>query len=187
MMKKFAQHSVSRWSAGLAIAALTFSVAAHAAFKSVDKGDIDFQAEGPAGLKIVGEGSGIDVSEAGDKINVKADLTNFKTGISLRDEHLKKALKTSVNKYAVLSVDKSSIKVPESGKSTKGSATGSLAFNGVTKPLKFDYQASDSSGTIEVQAKATVDFVEHKMEEPCYLGQCVDKDVKIKVKFKVKG
>ncbi len=185
-MKNFAKHSVSRWSAGLAIAALTFSVAAHAAFKSVDKGEIDFRAVGPAGLKIDGEGTGIDVSEAGGKLNIKVDLTNFKTGISLRDDHLKKFLKTEVNKYAVMSVDKSSITIPESGKTSQGSATGTLALNGKSKPFKFDYKVDNKGGTYEVQGKGTVDFTHHGYEKPCYLGQCVDKDVQLKVKFKAK-
>lgn len=185
MINKNSTRSVSRWSVGLAAVALTFSVAAHAAYKSVGEGTSGFLAVGPGGLKIEGTGTGVTASEAGGKITVKAPLNNFKTGISLRDDHLKKALKTEVNKYATFTVDRSSINAP-SGKEAAGKGKGQFALNGVTKDTAFDYKASPAGGgAIEVQGRATIDMTDFKLEQPCYLGVCVDKEVKVKVKFKV--
>lgn len=184
MMKKNTTRSVSRWSVGLAAIALTFSVAAHAAYKSVGEGTSGFLAVGPGGLKIEGTGAGVTASEAGGKITVKAPLNNLKTGISLRDDHLKKALKADVNKYATFTVDRSAISTP-SGKEVSGKGKGQFALNGVTKETEFDYKATPQGGAIEVQGRATIDMTAFKLEQPCYLGVCVDKEVKVKVKFKV--
>lgn len=185
MMKKNSTRSISRWSVGLAVAALTFSVVAHAAFKSVGEGTSGFLAVGPGGLKIEGTGTGVTASEAGGKITVKAPLNNFKTGITLRDDHLKKALKADVNKYATFTVDRSALSIP-SGKEVTGKGKGHFALNGVTKEAEFDYKASPAGGgAIEVQGRASIDMTEYKLEQPCYLGVCVDKEVKVKVKFKV--
>lgn len=185
MMKKNTTRSVSRWSVGLAAIALTFSVAAHAAYKSVGEGTSGFLAVGPGGLKIEGTGAGVTASEAGGKITVKAPLDNLKTGISLRDDHLKKALKTDVNKYATFTVDRSAITAP-SGSEVSGKGKGKFAMNGVTLDTEFDYKATpNKDGGIEVQGRTTIDMTKFKLEQPCYLGVCVDKEVKVKVKFKV--
>lgn len=185
MMKKNSTRSVSRWSVGLAALVLTFSVAAHAAFKSVGEGTSGFLAVGPGGLKIEGTGTGVTASEAGGKITVKAPLNNFKTGITLRDDHLKKALKADINKYATFTVDRSAVSKP-SGKEVTGKGKGQFALNGVTKDVPFEYKASPADGgAIEVQGRASIDMTEFKLEQPCYLGVCVDKEVKVKVKFKV--
>lgn len=184
MINKNSTRSVSRWSVGLAAVALTFSVAAHAAYKNVGEGTSGFTAVGPGGLKIEGKGTGVTASESGGKITVKAPLNNFKTGISLRDDHLKKALKADVNKYATFTVSRSSITAP-SGKEVKGKGKGQLALNGVTKDTVFEYLATPEEGAIEVKGRASIDMTDFKLEPPCYLGVCVDKEVQVNVKFKV--
>jgi polyisoprenoid-binding protein YceI len=160
-------------------------LAAHAAYKSVGEGTSGFLAVGPGDLKIEGTGTGVTASENGGKITVKAPLTNLKTGISLRDDHLKKAIKADVNKYATFTVERSAVSAP-AGKETTGKGKGQFALNGVTKDVDFDYKATPvSGGAIEVQGRASFDMTHFKLEQPCYLGVCVDKEIKVKVKFKV--
>ncbi len=170
----------------LCVAGLTFVSVAHAALVGIGKSDVSFRAVGPGGLKIDGSGSSLTTKESGGVITLEAPLTALKTGISLRDDHLKKAINANKHPKAVMEVKRSALKFPDDKKSLEGSATGDFTLNGTKKPLKFSYKVSRTGSDYHVQGLATVDITKFNLEKPCYLGVCVDKDVKVKVKFKVR-
>jgi polyisoprenoid-binding protein YceI len=170
----------------VSLSTLTFAVAAHAAISTVGAGESGFLAVGPAGLKIEGTGTGVIASETDGKITVKAPITNLKTGISLRDNHLKDAIHAEKNPHATLVVARSALKFPEAGKSVEESASGAFTLNGVTKTVPFKYKAENKGGQYEVQGNTEIIITDYKIEQPCYLGVCVDTKVKVKVKFKAK-
>ena len=189
-MKNETKRSPARERTALLLAAslstLTFAVAAHAAISSVGSGDSGFLAVGPAGLKIEGTGTGVTASEADGKITVKAPINNLKTGISLRDNHLKDAIHAEKHPHVTLVVARSSLKFPEPGKTVEASSSGAFTLNGVTKTVPFKYKAEKKDGQFEVQGHAEIKITDFKIEQPCYLGVCVNTDVKVKVKFKAK-
>lgn len=154
----------------------------------VDAGDVDvrFLATGPAGMKINGTGSDLSASEADGQVTIKVPVTNLKTGIGLRDKHLKKYLETDKHPDARLGVARSSLKLPEDNQEVQSKGTGSFTLHGVTKALPFSYKAKRTGSDYHVQALATVDIRDHGIEVPCYLGVCVDPLVKLKVKFKLR-
>lgn len=164
---------------------LTCAVAAHAALKHVEKGESSFLAVGPAGLKIDGHGAGVTVSEADGIITVKAPVNDLKTGMDLRDGHLKKAIHADAHPDATLAVSRSALTFPEDNKEVTGSATGKFTLNGVTKDLKFQYKVKRTGSHFHVQGLIDVDITAFGIEKPCYLGVCVEKDVKAKVKIKL--
>ncbi len=168
------------------LACSTFAVAAHAALSAIGNSEVQFRAIGPGGLQIDGNGTGIEVSENGGIVEIQAPLTDLKTGISLRDKHLKDAIKADAHPKAKLAVSRGDLKFPEDNKSVEGSAQGKFTLNGTTKPLTFSYKAERTGSDYHIQGLATVDITQFNLEKPCYLGVCVDKDVKIKVKFKVR-
>ena len=165
---------------------LAIPMGASAKFESAGDDDVRFLALGPAGMKINGKASDLDATEKGGNIRIKVPVHDLKTGIGLRDKHLKKYIKSGSNKHAVLVVDRSKLKLPDDKKTVSGSATGSLTLAGVTKPLKFSYKAKRTGSDFHVQGRAKVDIRDHDIEVPCYLGVCVDPEVKIKVKFKLR-
>jgi polyisoprenoid-binding protein YceI len=167
-------------------AALTVSLAASA--KLVDAGDVDirFQATGTAGMRIKGEGTTLTASEKDGKLKIVAPLTNLKTGIALRDRHLRKYLETDKYPDATLEVDRKKLNLPGNDKEVEASATGDFTLHGVTKPVKFSYKANRTGSDYHVQALATINITDFKIEQPCYLRVCVDEDVKLKVKFKLR-
>jgi len=169
-----------------ALSALTVSLAASAALEDAGDVDVRFLATGPAGMQINGQAQDLKAKEQDGKLALSVPVTNLKTGIGLRDKHLKKYLEVDKHPKATLEIDKSKLKLPEDGKKARGTATGNFTLHGVTKPLKFAYQAKRTGSDYHVQALASVDIRDHDVEVPCYLGVCVDPKVKLKVKFKLR-
>ena len=137
-------------------------------------------------MRIKGEGAGLTCSESGGKLKITVPVNNLKTGIGLRDRHLKRYLKADQHPNATLVVERSKLKLPGNDKEVEASATGDFTLNGETKPVKFSYKAARTGSDYHVQALATIDITDFKIEQPCYLRVCVDKEVKLKVKFKLR-
>jgi polyisoprenoid-binding protein YceI len=168
----------------VAIAGISLSAAA--SLSSIGNADVQFLALGPAGMKINGTSSDLSAAESDGKLTLSAPLTNLKTGIGLRDKHLKGYLHTDNHPTAKLVVDKSKLKTPTDGQTAEGSATGDFTLNGKTKPLKFKYKVKRTGSDFHVQGMADVNIKDYAIEQPCYLGVCVDPNVKLKVAFKLR-
>lgn len=190
-MKKFSLphlplRTPRRLAVGLLLSSVTFVALAHAGLNSIGSSEVGFLAVGPAGLKIEGTGSGLSAKEAGGNVTVDVPLSTLETGISLRDKHLKDALNVSKHPKATFSVARSALKFPEDGKTVEASGQGTFNLNGTSKSSEFKYKVSRTGSDYHVQGAATIDITDFKIEKPCYLGVCVDKDVKVKVKFKLR-
>jgi polyisoprenoid-binding protein YceI len=170
----------------LALSVLCVSLVASAKLQSVGDADIRALAVGPAGMKINCRSSQLEAEEKDGKLVISAGLTDIKTGIGLRDKHLRDYLETDKYPKAKLTVDKSKLKLPPNDKTTKGEATGQLSLHGVTKPFKFSYKANRTGSDYHVQGLAQIDLRDHDIKVPCYLGVCVQPEVKLKVKFKLR-
>lgn len=169
-----------------ALVALTVALAASAdSYDVVGKPDLGFTATGPGGLKINGSADKLVAMEQGDKLVFKASLTNIQTGIGLRDKHTKKYLATDQWPDASLTVDKSAIKMPEDGKKSSGSVPAKFRLHGVTRDVKVQYSADRAGSGYAVSGNFGVNIVDHKIEQPCYLGVCCDTNVKVHAKFKL--
>lgn len=164
----------------------TVAVAGDAKVTRIDKTEVKFLAVGPAGLKINGTGSDVNVDEQDGKYVLTTSLKDLKTGIGLRDQHLKKYIASDKHPQAKLVVAKDQIKLPEDNKESTGSAKGQLTLHGVTKPVAFNYKIKRTGSDYHVQAMFDVDITKHDIEKPCYLGVCVDQNVKVKVRLKVR-
>jgi polyisoprenoid-binding protein YceI len=169
-----------------ALMALTAALTALAdGYDVLGKPDLEFTAVGPGGLKINGTTETLSTIDQGDKLVFKAGLKDIKTGIGLRDNHTKKYLGTEQWPDASLTVDKSAIKTPEEGKKTSGTAPGKFRLHGVTRDVKVAYTAERHGSDYAVEGHFAVNIEDHKIEKPCYLGVCVDTNVKVDAKFKL--
>jgi len=177
----------NRWMLStLAGVGLSVSVIAHARLRAISDQDVKFHAVGPGGLQINGNSSELSVDERDGQIVATAPLTNLKTGITLRDKHLRGYLQTDKHPNATLTVEKSKLKLPDDNQTASGSATGQFSMHGVTKTLKFNYKAKRTGSDFHVQGLTEVDIRDFKVEVPCYLGVCVKPEVKVKVAFKLR-
>jgi len=172
--------------AALALAGICLATAAQAAFAGIGESTSEFLAVGPGGLKIEGKGTGVSVAEAGGTVTVTAAVNALKTGMSLRDDHLKKAINASAHPNATLSVARSALQIPADGQSATAKTKGKFTLNGVTKELDFDYKVNRTGSDFHVQGRTQFDLTQFELEQPCYLGVCVDKTIKVKVAFKVR-
>ncbi|HEY3234180.1 MAG TPA: YceI family protein [Polyangiaceae bacterium] len=168
------------------LAVLTAAWMAHA--RLVDAGDLDvgFLAVGPAGMKIRGSAPSLKANEQDKKIKVTVPVTNLETGIKLRNKHLRRYLEADKFPNATLVVGRGKLKFPEGEQSVEARATGDFTLHGVTKPLAFTYRAKRTGSDYHVQALADIDIRNFKVEVPCYLGVCVEPNIKLKVKFKLR-
>ena len=154
-----------------------------------DAGDaeISFLAVGPAGMKINGTSDELKVEESDGKIKLTTQVSSLKTGIGMRDGHLhNKYLKAC--KEITFKVDRKSLKIPANDQEVEGSGTGDLTLNCVTKQADFKYKAKRTGSDYHVQGlfKEPINIKDYNVEVPCFAGVCVDKDVKVKVKFKLR-
>jgi polyisoprenoid-binding protein YceI len=171
-----------------AVGILTASVAVDAAARFTDAGDhrVRFYAKGPAGLKIKGKGGDLHAEEKDGKLTVKVPLTNLQTGIALRDKHLRGYLKTDQHPNATLVVDRSSLKLPADNARVDETGTGKLTLKGVTRTVSFKYRANRTGSDYHVRGSLRIDIEDFGIEQPCYLGVCVDPTVRVTVRFKVR-
>lgn len=161
-------------------------VVAHAALKEVEPGTSNFQATGPGGLKIDGTGAGVRASEVDGMLTITVPVTDLKTGMDLRDGHLRDAIKAKEKPTATLTVPRASLNFPEDGKKLeRQQGKGTFTLHGVSKPLPFLYDVERHGTHLIVTGKSRIDITAHGIEKPCYLGVCVEKDVKIGAKFKL--
>jgi polyisoprenoid-binding protein YceI len=165
---------------------LTCALAAQAALSSVGESTSGFRAVGPGGLTIDGTGKGVKASEAAGILTITAPVNDLKTGMSLRDDHLKKAIHSDKHPTASLAVPRAALQFPEDGKDVTGSATGKFTLNGTTKDVKFEYKVKRTGSDYHVQGKTKIDITTFNIEKPCYLGVCVEKDVQVKVQLKLR-
>jgi len=166
--------------------ALAFTAAASAKLVGIGESSSLFQATGPVGLKINGSASAATASENDGKIVVSISLSDIKTGIGLRDRHTKKYLKVDQYPNTTLVVERSKLTFPADMKAVSGDATGEYTLAGVKKPLSFHYDVNRTGSDYHVTAKAVIDIRRHGIETPCYLGVCVDPNVKIIVALKLR-
>jgi polyisoprenoid-binding protein YceI len=168
-----------------ALAVTAFALTASAGLPEVSGSKVEFHAVGPGGLAIDGTGEAVTV-EKGKKdgsVAFKTSLQNLKTGMSLRDKHLKKYIDVEHWPNASMTLDESKLKDAASGKELNGT----LKLHGVEKSVKVKYTAKKAGGGHHVDANFDVFLPDFKIEQPCYLGVCVDKTVKVTVHFDIKN
>jgi len=175
----------------VALATITAAATEHAALAalaSVGSGHVHFTAVGPAGMKIGGDSSAVNASEAAAKLTISVPLAPLHTGIGLRDTHMRdKYLEVQKFPEARLLVAKDSLKLPQEGATTEGDAPGELSLHGRTKPVKFHYKLKLASGVYRVSGYLHIEMTDYGIEAPSYLGVSVKPGVDIDVEFQAKN
>src|SRR5688572_22963245 len=154
----------------LSAAALALPTLADAKLGSASGPSVAFTAVGPAGLKIEGKGSDLSINDDAQNITVIVVLANMKTGIDLRDKHMReKYLEVSKYPNAELVVPRASLKFPADGASS-GQAQGTMKIHGKTKPVTFSYTAKRSGPKLDVSGDVRININDYGIEVPNYMG-----------------
>jgi polyisoprenoid-binding protein YceI len=139
------------------------------------------------GAKVGGNISIVDKSLTGDLL---VHLSELKTGIGLRDEHMKdKFLETSKYPDATLKITEMTLSqdpfvtpIKLSGVPFKGTLTVHGTENSIEGSADIDSMANDVN--VEVKTKTTIS--NHKIEKPSYLGVKVDDVIELLAHLKLK-
>jgi polyisoprenoid-binding protein YceI len=170
----------------LVVAALTvlFSLPAMAAVQKTGSSDASFTGKGPAGFKLEGKTQELNLQDAGSTVKIIVPLANLKTGIDLRDQHMREKY-LEVQKYpdAVLEVPWSAITLPEDGKSVSGKAQGKMTLHGKTKDVSFSYTVKRTGASYTASGSVPLNIKEFDIHVPNYLGVTVKPDIETQVAF----
>ncbi len=162
----------------------TIPTGAEAQFSRTGTPSAVFTAAGPAGLKIEGKTSDLDVTEANDSVKVSVKLGALDTGMSLRNKHMReKYLETGKFPTADLLVPRSALQIPQDGGKLSASTTAQITIHGQTKPVTIRYEARRTGTTYDVQATTNVNMNDFGITVPSYLGVTVRPEVDISVRF----
>lgn len=174
----------SRLAFAALLVASTVAVTAAAKLTRTGTPQVAFHASGPAGMRIVGTTSDLEVDDRGAKITIRVPLRNLATGISMRDHHMReKYLQIGSFPNAELTVDRSALRMPTGQGTVSGDATGSMAIHGHTKNVNFHYSVGRIGGTLGVTGTTHLDIRDYGIEIPSYLGVTVKPDIDVEVQF----
>lgn len=153
-----------------------------------DKGQITFLAKGkPALISIKGEGEGaMAVLKEKDQIlsgEFSFQLKSLKTGIELRDDHLKNKY-LEVDKYPMATLKISELKLPEN-LDVRFPFKGILNLHGVDQPIEGNASVTSDSKLQKISAEFKIKLSQFKIEIPSFQGITVAEEVQIKVEAPV--
>ncbi len=168
------------------------AVAAEVKMTLTPDSSADFSAIGKPGfLRINGEGGKPQGSLTldGDARLVSADvrvpLTDLKTGIDLRDQHMKEKY-LEVAKYSDATFHAGDVKLPGNGLPKTVKVPGSLTIHGVTKPVELELSLSRDGNAVSGETDFEVKLSDFGIDIPSFMGVTVAETVKIHSKFKAK-
>ncbi|MEW6429972.1 MAG: YceI family protein [Myxococcota bacterium] len=175
--------SMSRWFAALSVVTASLALAGWA-----KQGDAEatFKATGPAGLKIVGKTTAVEVADDGAHLTVTVKATEIDTDNSLRNSHMKEDIEAEKFPLITLKVPVASLKVPEDGQSVEAETRGVFGMHGQTKEIPFKYKASCKGGSCDVDGTADINLKDYGVKIRSYLGITVKPEVTVGAKFKVR-
>jgi len=168
----------------LTLAALLAAAPAQAAVEKKGQSSATFNGKGPAGFKLEGKTSDLKLEDDGKVLRIIVPLANMKTGIDLRDRHMREKY-LEVEKYpdAVLEVPWSEIKLPEEGQSTTAKGKGKMTLHGKTKDVTFSYTVQRKGNDYQVTGNTPLNIKEFGIDIPSYLGVTVKPDIETIVSF----
>lgn len=151
-----------------------------------DKGRVQFVAKGrPALISIKGEGNGAagSLNELNGSIAgaVQFQLDSLKTGIELRDSHLKMKY-LEVEKFPIATVRIQEFRIPAKA-AESGKFVGVLSLHGVERRIEGD--ATVGGETSFVSASFKIRLSDFNIEIPSFQGITVAEEVQINVEASV--
>jgi polyisoprenoid-binding protein YceI len=147
-----------------------------------------FRGSGPAGFKIEGKTSALELSETDKTLTFIVPLKDLTTGIKLRDTHMRdKYLEVAKFPDTRLEVQKAALPAPPAaGAKADLTLKGSLTLHGVTKEVPFKVQVScDQAGACDAKGQMALNINEFGISIPKYLGVTMKPDITTEIAFQL--
>lgn len=132
--------------------------------------------EGPAGMVL-------------EQLQASVPVNALKTGISLRDEHMRKRVFTTSTGEAPdlgFVASAATCSPGEGGRETVCSAAGELTIRGTTRPFSILLKVSEKNGVFHVTGDGLVRLSAYAIERPSQLGVTTADEVKLRFDFTVR-
>jgi polyisoprenoid-binding protein YceI len=175
----------------LVVGILNPNLAMATTFKSKPtEGQVVFEAVGkPSFLKIKGEGEGPEGEVTVDKVvkgTFKFKIDSLKTGISMRDKHMKeKYLQVEKHPTAELTLEEVSKFDPAGAETQSSPFKGKLTIHGVTKPVDGQVEIKKLAQGYSIKASFDTKITDYGIDVPSYAGITVTDLVKVSVDSKL--
>jgi polyisoprenoid-binding protein YceI len=143
-----------------------------------------FTGKGPAGFAVEGVSHDVKLQDDGAVLRIVVPLAQLKTGIALRDRHMREKY-LQVDRYpdAVLEVPWSAVQLPADGQSAGGSGKGKLTLHGQTHDVPIQYTVKRLGTQYQVTGHAAVNVKDFGIDIPSYFGLTLQPDIATTVTF----
>lgn len=155
---------------------------------AIAKPAVGFNANGsPGALDIEATTNDGTLTDDGVNLLFTVPLANVKTGIDLRDEHMKtKFMHVDQHPNVTLSIAHASLMLPtELGKKTSGKNTAQFTALGVAKPTDLTWEVQKTVAGYKLTGSFAFDISEHGVEVPSFMGVTVDSKMTARAVFYV--
>ena len=146
-----------------------------------------FSGKGPAGFKLEGKSEQVSVKDDGKTVAISVPLATLKTGIDLRDRHMREKY-LEVEKYpdAVLQVPWSAIQLPADGQTSTQTVPGKMTLHGKTHDVSVTYTLKRTGETYDASGKVPLNLKDYDILLPNYLGVTVKPEIDTLTTFQFK-
>jgi polyisoprenoid-binding protein YceI len=146
-----------------------------------------FFGKGPAGFKLEGKTEEVTLKDDGKTVSISVPLSTLKTGIDLRDRHMREKY-LEVEKYpnAVLDVPWSAIQLPAEGQTTTQTVPGKMSLHGKTRDVSVTYTLKRTGDTYAATGSVPLNLKDFDINLPNYLGVTVKPDIETSTSFQFK-
>jgi polyisoprenoid-binding protein YceI len=149
---------------------------------------VAFNATGPAGLRIEGTTHDLTLSKTPEAWVATVSLATVKTGIALRDEHMRdRYLETTKYPTAELRILPKDFVLPKGGEQVKTQAPGVLTVHGKSHPVTVSYTAVLKQDVYAVEAHFDLDMRDYDIQTPRYFGVTVKPPVTVSAVFSLQN
>lgn len=145
---------------------------------------VRFAATGTMGMRITGVVHRADVSDDGTTITVTVPLADLRTGIDMRDAHMRDYLDVTHHPNAVLRVLRSALTLPTTD-GVHGSAPAEMELNGRTHSVQIQYEAAPANGDVHVEGHVRIELPHYGIAVPSYMGVEIHPRVEVTAAFNV--
>jgi polyisoprenoid-binding protein YceI len=155
---------------------------AYAAVERSGTPSIAFHATTNAEATIDGTSSDLTVSDDGATVTFAVPVSSLKTGIALRDTHLRKYLGADAHPTLSVSVVRSELTLPSDGQSVSATAGANVVIHGTKKYEKVAYSLARKGDAYSLTVKGlVVKLQDYGIEQPSFAGVKVHQAVSIDV------
>ncbi|MFI5298824.1 MAG: YceI family protein [Polyangiales bacterium] len=170
-----------------ALSIVGVSSLAWAGYQKTGTASIAFHAGTNAEVTIDGTSNDLSVADDGTTVTFTAPVASLKTGIDLRDTHLRKYLEAEKYPTVTLSIVKGELKYPDDGKSLSSDIGSSVTLHGTKKYEKVSYSLARSGDTYTVTVKGlTLKLQDYGIAQPSFSGVKVNQGITVDVTASVK-